>query len=211
MKKYKIFIFLFFPLVSFSQQFTLQELMVMTKSKSVFESKMHVVGNDVVNMYDNGMLYNYDHEGISAGVSGNYPTNDSNKKDTKGYLYIEEKITDIWTVHSSGSEFGQEYNKEGDDASAITFYEYQETKRVRIFGDGETKQGGNLILKIGTQSEYINLLEQIQKSCKYEETTKKFSEYWAYYKYGDFYIKVNKHHDFGGTIELMINMESWSF
>lgn len=203
------FLFLITFQIVFSQQFNFSELIEISKSQKQFEQRMYGIGNDLLDIENQGQIYSYyTNSGGGYGSSTAIPTKDpkmetrfrlSNgdtltasqvdrqfNQDERNNLISSRKMIlvkgpenkyhytpDLNTFEISNStisKFAENYNRTKKVAS--TFYSHNSRKRILNEGKGPILYDNRLSIQFNNDSDYKNILKQIQSNAKYIKTEK---------------------------------------
>lgn len=196
--------------ISYAQQFSLTELLTISKSQRNFEIKMIGSGNDLIfnNSFDKkDTLYSYETKDGGYGVSKRIPTNDirlqaryslpdgtiiteteldsnnytveqRNELFDSGKLFFVAGPQDKFSYKPnlinyriyfiSESEFAENYDRV--EKVGYTFYHHFQFKYLNNKGKGPVTYHNRLDVQLARNTDFKNLLKQIQLRCKYLET-----------------------------------------
>ena len=194
MKKLLFTIVLVLSTNLYSQQFSFKQLTDMVMNQSLYERNHISKGNDVTNMrtFD---TYSYSTPG-SYGASLDYPEQK------------EEEFNELIKTPKIQSDFAEGYNTTSE--AAFTFYELRINEdEIILIGDKlPKKESRKLEVYYVRESDYKNILKEINQYCKYVGIKKKkYSEdFIITYKYNNLLIKLEKseYDNRGGTLQIIM-------
>ena len=199
MKKY-LFLLLFIPLMSFSQQFSFPELIKMIEDKSYYERKNISFGNDITESRSE-YIYSYKTSSGNEGSSRKYPTLEDNDR----FIRLSRfKNVDVG--------FAQNYNKDLD--TAYNFYKLRiKGEEEIIVSDGSPRmpndnESRQLNVFVVNESEYNKLVKTINSLADYLgiEKYKYVDGFKIKYKYEKYLINIedDNREDVGGRIKIYL-------
>ncbi len=179
----------------YSQQFSFKQLTDMIMNQSLYERNHISNGNDITNTrtYDN---YSYSTKSGTIGSSGDYP------KEKGEYNYL------IKTVNKQ-SDFAEGYEK--STKVAYTFYKLRIIEDVENIILGEIlpqKESRKLKIHYNRESDYKNIVREINQYCKYVgiEKDKYSDDFIVKYNYNNLLIKLDKS---GKNIKIIMGDFPW--
>lgn len=200
MKRLFLFcLYISFYLPTLAQQFSFKELLLMTSSRSKFESLMIKIGNYPKSL-SSYSIYESRYQ-IDSVITVNL----------EEHFKYDSTMKDIIKITYDYSKFVQNYDTE--DETGTTFYTYTSKKTKNVKGGIPRWTGkDNISLKVEyiQSSDYTNILKEITSISRYIETKDisnkiGYPEYVSTYKLDTFLINIIKSEERnrGGIIEII--------
>ena len=180
-----ILLLLFIPLVSFGQQFSINELIEISSDIKFYERKMFSVGNQMIEKYS-GVWFNYYDSTESRGQRGKQNEyigiGETISETYKRYPKTKDPKYKLLKRESTHIKFAENYNNKEETAS--TFYHY--TNLINYQDTGFVVEGLEQTISVlyVRENDFYTLTKYIanNKSFEYDKTLMEGGNLVTYYK-----------------------------